>query len=102
MSADRPTRAIHGPLPDGHEHPSRSVVTVVIPVHPLLGYVHRDEFHGLAEGIRDGAISIRAGVLVDQRGPRAVVTHASHEVTQTGARLGRQGVARVPKIVGAP
>jgi hypothetical protein len=48
---------------------------------------------------RNGGVGLACGVLVDQRGSRAVVTHAGHQVLEAGARRSRQDVAGVPQVV---
>jgi hypothetical protein len=52
-----------------------------------------------AQGVGDCLIGLAAGVLVDQRGTRAVVPHPGHEIAETGPGLRRQRVPGVPEVV---
>ena len=54
--------------------------------------------HG-SEPISDGPVAVAGHVLRDQRGARAAVAHAGHQLTGAGAGGRGQGVSRVAEIV---
>lgn len=51
------------------------------------------------EGVCDYLVRLAGLMLVDDRGPLAVVTHPRHQVRQPGAAAGGQVVSGVPEIV---
>ena len=52
-----------------------------------------------AQSLRDRLVAVTRGVLVDHRGTDAGVPEARHQLFERGARCGREGAARVPKVV---
>ena len=84
-------RAISGPLTSGDQYAGRPVL--VVAALRLLGLDVR------VDGVRDRLVCAAGFVLVDHRGPVAVVPHPGHQVTERGAALGRKLVPGVAEVV---
>ena len=80
-------RAISGPLASGDQHAGRTVL--IVAALGLLGLDVR------VDGVRDRRVGALGLVLVDQRGPFAVVPHPGHQVSEPGAAVGRELVPGV-------
>ena len=83
-------RAISVQLADRHQRARLAVV--IVPALLLAGYVRVDSA---------GDCLVRAPrlVLVDQRGPLAVVAHAGHQILDPRAASSGEGVAGMPQVM---
>jgi hypothetical protein len=74
-------------------------LVLIVPHEVESRWIARGLAGELREGIGKGTIAIPSGVLVDEGGPRARVTHAGHELLGACSRRRCQRVARVPEVV---
>ena len=84
-------RAISGPLASGDQDAGRPVFAVASP--GVLGLDMR------VDGVRDRRVSAPGLVLVDHRGPFAVMPHPGHQVPEPGTALRRELISSVPEVV---
>src|SRR5438552_3958887 len=84
-------RAINGPLASGDQDAGRSVF--VVASLGLLGLDMR------VDGVRYRRVGALGLVLVDHRGPFAVVPHPGHQVPEPGAAVGRELIPSVAQVV---
>ena len=87
-------RAINGPLANRHQGARRAVIVVIFSLLALaLGFDMGVDVAG------DDLVRAARLVLVDKRGPFAVVAHPRHEILDPRAASGGEGVAGMAKIV---
>src|ERR1022692_3155831 len=87
----RTIRAISGPLARGSQCTGGPVLIVA-----ALGLLALDM---RVDRIGDRLVSALSLMLVDHRGPLAVVAHPGHQVPEPGAAPGREVVTGVAKVV---
>jgi hypothetical protein len=86
-----PTGPISVPLARRDQDPGRAVVIAV--VFALLA------LDVGVDCVRNELVGAAGHVLVDHRGPLAVVSHPGHQVSKRGAALRRELVPGVPEVV---
>ena len=91
FTVDIASRAINVQLAGGDQRPGRPVAVIVVLV--AFGLDVR------VDPICDPLVSAARLVLVDQRGPFAVVPYSRHQVLKSRAAVRRELVTRMPQIV---